>query len=75
MQPDNELTDGYCLQSSSGRQFVFYKEDTNSIQLDLRAMKGPQSAIVIDTMKGYKKIDIGRLTAKKLTWNAPYESD
>ena len=75
MQRANDLTDGYCLRSSSSRQFVFYKEGTDSIRLDLSAMKGPQSAIAIETTKGYKEMDLGRFTAKKLTWNAPYESD
>ena len=35
MQPANDLTDGYCLRSSSSRQFVFYKEDADSIQMSL----------------------------------------
>ena len=75
MQPANDLTDGYCLRSSSVQQFVFYREDAKSIQLDLSAMKGPQSAIAIDTTRGYKEIDLGRLTARTQTWNTPYESD
>lgn len=75
MERANDLTDGYCLRSSSGRHFVFYKEDAKSIEMDLSDMKGPQQAIAIDTRETYKEIGLGRLTPKKQTWRAPHASD
>lgn len=71
----NELTDGVCLKRPSNAQFIFYREDTSTIELDLAAMQEAQSAIAVDTKKRYAEIKIGRLTAENQTWEAPYASD
>jgi hypothetical protein len=75
MVRDNDITDGVCLRRRSNRGFVFYKEDAESIEMDLSRMAGAQDALAVDAQKAYREIAIGRLDPKKQTWTAPYESD
>ena len=71
----NALTDGKCLRALSNSNFIFYKENTSAIQLDLSNMAGAQYAIAVDAKKTYQEIDIGLLDPQDQTWNAPYKSD
>ncbi|MBU2676265.1 MAG: cadherin-like domain-containing protein, partial [Gammaproteobacteria bacterium] len=71
----NNLTDGYALCYPGNEQYIFYKEDSDSIQIDLSAMATPQSAKAVDTASIYQEIDLGVLTAANQTWQAPYVSD
>ena len=64
-----------CLKRSNNRDYVFYRESTSSIQMDLSGMSGSQPAVAVDTKKTYGEIDLGALQAKNQTWNAPYSSD
>lgn len=77
MQPANELSDNetLVLRSSGARHTVFYREDAESIHLDLSTMDGPQPAVAVDTMKDYTEIDVGTLKPAERTWRAPYRSD
>ena len=75
MLPANELTDGYALKSESTGCYVFYKEDTSSIQMNLSGMVGPQPAVAVDTRLAYAEIDLGILAPTNHTWNTPYQSD
>ncbi|MHC4752557.1 MAG: DUF5060 domain-containing protein [Planctomycetota bacterium] len=72
---DNSVTDGVCLRDSRRMHYIFYKENTVSIEMDLSAMSEAQKAIAVDTEKAYSEILIGRFTPKKHTWNAKYRSD
>lgn len=71
----NNLTDGACLKRADNRGFLFYREEADSIRLDLSKMPAPQPAIAVDAKKPYREINIGPLPAKAQTWKAPYESD
>jgi hypothetical protein len=75
MSEANKLTDGYCLRTTDRANYVLYKQDTSSIELDLSRMDGSQPAVAVDTRKKYHEIDIGPLKAGKQTWKAPYKSD
>ncbi len=70
-----ELTDGVCLKRPSDRHFVFYKESTTSIQMNLSHMSGSQPAVAIDARKPYAEIDLGDTAPRRRTWTAPYRSD
>jgi len=59
---DNSLTDGVCLKVP-GRILVFYKEDTDSIKMDLSELQRTIEAIAVDTCRDYKEIAIGGLKA------------
>lgn len=72
---DNSITDGVCLRTDQKTHYIFYKEDTASIEMDLSAMEGAQRAIAVDTKKPYSESSIGQLVPKKHTWNAEYRSD
>jgi len=75
MSPANELTDGYALATPGREHYVFYKEDTENITMDLSGMTGPQPAVAVDTTKAYREITIGPLKPGEHTWQAPHKSD
>ncbi len=72
---DNQITDGVCLKHPGNHLFVFYKEGTDSIQMDLTGMNESQPAVAVDTKKAYREIDIGILASNESVWKAPYRSD
>ncbi|UCF14174.1 MAG: DUF5060 domain-containing protein [Phycisphaerales bacterium] len=72
---DNSLTDGVCLKVP-GRLLIFYKEDTNSIRMDLTELKGAIEAVAVDTRRDYKEIAISGLKAgHDQVFEAPVDSD
>lgn len=71
----NELTDGRCLKRPTNTHYIFYKEDTTSLQMDLSEMVGEQTAVAVDTRLPYVEIDLGALNTTNQIWTAPYESD
>jgi len=75
MRVANNLTDGMALRSNNNRHFVFYKENTSSIQMNLSSMSGSQAAVAIDTKRSYSEVAIGTLSPGSSTWDAPYSSD
>ncbi len=75
MYRENTITDGYCLMSPTVESYIFYKEDTTSIMMNLSQMGGSQRAIAVDAKKEYAEIEIGELDVSIHTWNAPYKSD
>jgi len=74
MVRDNSLTDGVCLKVP-GSQYIFYKENTNFIQMNLTGMSSPKSAVAVDTVDHYEEIPLGTLNPGSHTYNAPYISD
>ena len=75
MVRDNQLTDGVCLKVP-GNLLVFYKEDTDSIRMDLTELRGALRAIAVDTRRRYKEIEIGGLKAQPgQLFKAPHRSD
>jgi hypothetical protein len=75
MRRANDLTDGVCLKHSDNKHYVFYKENTSSIRINLSGMNGNQTVIAVDTKRAYQEINQGSLSANDQVWNAPYESD
>jgi hypothetical protein len=75
MVPANELTNGYALKEPSNLCYVFYKENSATVQMDLSAMSSAQPAVAVDTRLAYAGIDLGMLSPGNHTWNAPYQSD
>jgi hypothetical protein len=64
-----------CLRNPDGTHFVFYKESTTSVGMDLSGMKSPQPTVAVDTQKVYEEVDLGILKPDKHSWNAPYRSN
>jgi hypothetical protein len=75
MERCNELTNGVCLKRPNQNDYLFYREDTTSVRLDLRGMTGQQTAVAVDTASANTRIQLGQLTPIDQTWNAPYLSD
>jgi hypothetical protein len=71
----NHLTDGAALKTPSNDLFIFYKENTNSIIMNLSGMSGYRQAVAIDTKLAYSEIAIGSLGPSDQTWTAPFTSD
>ncbi|MFQ5486551.1 MAG: T9SS type A sorting domain-containing protein, partial [Desulfobacterales bacterium] len=55
--------------------FIFYKEDTKIIRMDLSNMVGNQPAVAVDAKLPYHQFDLGALSAKNQAWRSPYKSD
>jgi len=75
MVRDNAITDGVCLRTPDSRRFVFYRENTDSISMDLSKMPSALPAVAVDTTQLYKEIDLGMLKPGKRTWTAPHVGD
>lgn len=75
MRRANGLTDGYALATPDSLHYAFYKEETDSIEMDLSNAGGPLPAVAVDAKKAYREIDIGPLKPGKHTWKAPRKSD
>jgi hypothetical protein len=55
--------DAYCLASADSKHFIFFAEDTNSMTVDLRSMRGSQRVAAVDTRADYDEKEIGSLMA------------
>jgi hypothetical protein len=75
MQRNNAITNGYALESSSRRHYIFYKESTSSIQVDLSGMSGSQTVIAVDTKGSYQERNLGSLNPGNHTIQLPHSSD
>lgn len=71
----NELTDGHCLKTPDKTKYVFYKEDADTIRLDLSAAAVALKTVAVDTTKEYREIDLGSLRPAKQTIKLPARSD
>jgi hypothetical protein len=69
----NGLSDGVCLKTRDNTRFIFYKEDAESIQLDLSRMRTERPMFALDVLKGTEIV--GRLSAERHVWKPPYPSD
>ena len=75
MQRANDLTDGHGLAMPDGKRYVFYKQDTDRIEMDLSEAPEALHAVAVDTTDAYREIELGPLKPGKHTWEAPHESD
>jgi hypothetical protein len=75
LQRDNSITDGVCLRRDGHEGYVFYKQDADSLRMDLSKLTTPGKAVAVDALKPYQEVDIGALAAKIHVWKAPYPSD
>lgn len=73
----NHLSDNSntrVLRSGADR-LVFYREEADSINLDLSKMNGSQPAVAVDTTKEYQEIDLGLVRPESQTLSLPHDSD
>ncbi|MBN2139082.1 MAG: DUF5060 domain-containing protein [Sedimentisphaerales bacterium] len=72
---DNSITDGFCLKVP-GKLLVFYKEDADSVKIDLSEIRGMFVAAAVDTKSAYKEIEVTGLKAEAgQVFKAPLRSD
>ena len=72
---DNSITDGVCLKVP-GKLLTFYKENADSIKMNLSELKDKFDVVAVDTRKKYKELRLSNFSAKpKQVFKAPYKSD
>jgi hypothetical protein len=74
MVRDNALTDGVCLRETNDF-YVFYRENTSSISMNLSGMSGSQMAVAVDCKDHYEELPLGVLNPSQHTFTAPHTSD
>jgi len=75
MVRNNARTDGVCLEVPA-QLCIFYKEDTDSIRMDLAGLKNPVKAVAVDTKAEYREIPLSDLKAEAgQVFKAPHKSD
>ncbi len=55
----NERSDGWALASDDLCNFVFYKQDSDSVQVDLQGAGEPLRLVAVNTAAAYTEIDLG----------------
>jgi hypothetical protein len=71
----NQLTDGVCLKRPTNAHYLFYKEDSAAIAMDLSGMAGSQPMVAVDSKQPFRAIDLGAVNPGRQSWAAPYVSD
>jgi hypothetical protein len=73
LQPAAALAGGpaHCLKNDANTSFVFFVEDSATIEMDLSNLSGNQPAIAVDTTAPYAEIDLGVLSAEQQVFEAP----
>jgi hypothetical protein len=66
---------GICLGSRGSHRYVFYRESTDQVQMDLRPVGQSRRAVAFDTRSEGVEIDLGLIGPEMHTWRAPYPSD
>ena len=75
MSANEALSDGIGMNSASNEHYVFFKQETSSIQVDLSGMNGSQPVVAIDTRAPYQEVDLGTLDPTNQTIDLPHSSD
>lgn len=78
MQVANQLSrdaETRVLRSPAAESLVLYREDTDTIHVDLTGLPGPQPAIAVDAGKPYAEIPLGDLQPQAQTIKLPAVSD
>jgi hypothetical protein len=72
---DNRITDGVGLRTPDFRHTVFYKENTDQIEVDLSRIPGPLPAVAVNTVLKYDEVSMGILHPGKHALALPGPSD
>ena len=75
MVRDHAITDGYALKSSNNRLYIIYKEDSNSVKIDLSMIREPSQIFYVDTLKAYREVTIDASQFENNIITMPYHSD
>ena len=75
METCNELSNGYCLADPAKDSYLFYRENTNFIEIDLSQESSNLKAVLIDTKKDYEELGPCIISPASHTWDMPYRSD
>jgi hypothetical protein len=70
----NDLTNGVCL-AIPGSFYIFYREDTASISMNLSGLSAAAPAVAIDARDDYEELPLGAYTPGSHVFNAPSTSD
>ena len=63
-----------CL-GDTGAHFLFYRENTDRVELDLKNAASALAVVAVDTKKPYQELVLGSYAPGRHKWRAPYRSD
>ena len=63
-----------CL-GDAGAHYLFYKENAERVELDLKEAPAALPVVAVDTRKPYEEIELGSYAPGRHQWRAPYRSD
>ena len=63
-----------CL-GDAGEHYLFYRENTDRVDLDLKNAVSALPVVAVDTKKPYQELELGRYAPGRHQWRAPYRSD
>jgi hypothetical protein len=63
------------LKTPDNQNFVLYRENANSIQINLSSASGPLTAVAVNTKNAYQEINLGMLSPTNQTISLPSTSD
>ena len=66
---------GYCLRTKDCRNFIFFVENDNSVEINLSDMPGSRTVIVVDAKNEYREINKGIMSAGRRKIDFGYTSD
>ncbi|UCD49679.1 MAG: DUF5060 domain-containing protein [Phycisphaerales bacterium] len=78
MTPANQLSDNAetrVLLSPGTHSLVLYREDADTMHVDLSGLPGPQPALAVDTRKAYSEFPLGNLQPRIQRITLPTASD
>ncbi len=75
MERANDLSDGFCLKTPECGGYVLYKEEADTLRVDLSGACGPLPTIAVDTRRPYEEVALGELPAEEQTIELPRKSD
>jgi hypothetical protein len=75
MQRASNLGTNYCLKTPDNSHYVFYYENSSTLNYNLTGMGGSNKVVAVDTKKKYAEIDLGTKSPGAYTYNAPYSSN
>ena len=63
-----------CL-GDAGEHYLFYRENTDRVDLDLKNAVSALPVVAVDTTKPYEELELGNYAPGRHEWRAPHRSD
>lgn len=71
---DSVISDGFGLRTTDNSGYIIYKEDADSIWINMETLKHISKIYAVDTKQSYSEIKVDNINENNF-WKAPYFSD